>query len=81
MRNALYPQLDPILFKEPWFNPAQLEMLTAWPLSFIKAVIYLFLIAYPDYIRTKKRFKNLKQVLQSNPTLNVPVEYIPTYTL
>jgi len=71
MHNKLYPWLDPILFKEPWFNSAQLEMFSAWPLSFIKTVIYMFLIAYPDFIRKKKRFKNLKQMPPIDPNIKL----------
>lgn len=62
MHNMLSPRLDPILFKEPWFHPQQLIIFNSWPMSFIKSVIYMFLIAYPNYTRRKKRFKDLKEV-------------------
>jgi len=71
MNNILYKRLDSILFKEPWFNPQQLVMLDAWPLSFIKTIIYMFLIAYPDYIRKKKRFKNLKAIPEVQPSIKL----------
>jgi len=69
MHNILYKQLDPLLFKEPWFNSAQLIMFKSWPLSFIKSVIYMFLIAYPNYIRKKKRFNQLETVPTLTPRI------------
>jgi len=71
MNIILSKRLDPILFKEPWFNPQQLTMFDAWPLSFIKTVIFMFLIAYPDYIRKKKRFKDLKVVPEVQPSIKL----------
>jgi len=81
MHNILYPRLDPILFKEPWFNPAQLEMFSAWPLSLIKTVIYMFLIAYPNLIRKKKRFKNLKEVPPVEPNIKIACKIYTTLHL
>lgn len=69
MHNILYRRLDSTLFKEPWFSPAQLIMFKSWPMSFIKTVIYMFLIAYPNYIRKKKRFRDLKNVPVVEPSI------------
>ncbi len=71
MHNLLYRRLDPILFQSPWFNEQQLVMFSAWPLSFIKTVIYMFLIAYPDYIRKKKRFNKLENVPTVEPAIKI----------
>ncbi len=71
MHNILYPILDPDLFKEPYFNPQQLVMFNNWPMSFIKTVIYMFLISYPNFIRKRKRFKTLKEV----PQVSTPIRF------
>lgn len=69
MHTVLTRRLDPLLFKEPWFNATQLVTFQSWPLSFIKTVIYMFLIAYPNYIRKKKRFNGLEQVPDVKPSI------------
>jgi len=70
MHNILYRRLDPILFKEPWFNPQQLVMFNAWPLSFFKTINYLFLLTYPNYARKRnKKFKDLKDIPHVEPSI------------
>ncbi len=58
MHNLLSRRLDPILFREPWFNATQLVMFSSWPLSFIKTINYMFLIGYPDITLKVSRFTN-----------------------
>jgi len=69
MHNILYPRLDPILFREPWFNSAQLDMFSTWPLSLIKSMNYMFLIAYPGFFLNRKRFNGLKTVPPVQPSI------------
>lgn len=61
MHNILYRRFDSALFRHPWFSVAELAMYSSWPLSFLKAVQYMFLLTFPNYMR-KKRFKGLGQV-------------------
>ena len=70
MHNILYRRLDPILFQEPWFSPAEIAMFSSWPLSLIKAGHYMFLITYPKR-SLKKRFIGLKQVLPIGNQLRI----------
>ena len=58
MHNILGRRLDPILFREPWFNATQLVMFASWPLSFIKSINYMFLIGYPNITLKVSRFTN-----------------------
>lgn len=69
MHNILHPRLDPILFREPWFNSAQLDMFSAWPLSLIKSMSYIFLIAYPSFFLNRKRFNGLETVPPVQPSI------------
>jgi len=60
MHNKIIKQLDPILFKEPWFNASQLIMFQSWPLSFFKSVNYMLLIGFPALTLKTNKFHDLK---------------------
>lgn len=63
MHNIMYKRFDPILFREPWFSSAELVMYSAWPLSLVKTVQYMFLISMPNYAR-RRRFKGVTRELE-----------------
>jgi len=58
MHKILCRLLDPILFREPWFNATQLAMFDSWPLSFIKSMQYMFLIGFPALTLKFSSFTN-----------------------
>jgi len=58
MHGFLCRLLDPILFREPWFNSTQLVMFDSWPLSYIKSMNYMFLIGFPNMTLRVSRFTN-----------------------
>lgn len=61
---------DEILFKEPTFNQAELAIYNSWPLSLVRSMAYILLIASPDFFITKRRFKEVS-IERSNISLQV----------
>lgn len=55
----LCKKYDALLFKEPIFNPMELAIYSSWPLSLVRSMAYVLLIAAPDFFITKRRFKEL----------------------
>lgn len=68
MHSSLCRQLDPLLFKEPWFKLAQLTMFDSWPLSLIKSINYMLLIGFPTLTLKTNKFHSLK--LKDVPTVS-----------
>lgn len=63
LHNILYKKLDALLFRKPWFSPAELVMYSSWPLSLIKSMLYMVLISFPNFSK-KRRFKGINQNLE-----------------
>lgn len=55
LHNILCKKLDPILFKEPYFQKSELVNYLCWPLSSLRSMNYITLIAAPS-IAKRKRF-------------------------
>lgn len=70
LHNILGPKLDRILFKEPYFKKSELVNYVSWPLSFVKSINYIYLIAAPGWAK-RKRFKGLKKPLPISTTLKI----------
>ncbi len=70
LHNVLGPKLDHILFKEPYFRKSELANYVSWPLSLVKSVNYIYLIAAPGWAK-RKRFKELKEPLPISRSLTV----------
>ena len=70
LHNILGPKLDRILFKEPYFRKSELANYVEWPLSFVKSLNYIYLIAAPGWAK-RKRFKELKEPLPIGATLKI----------
>ena len=62
LHKLLPPKLDPILFKEPWFQKSELLNYQFLPLSLIRSLNYSYLIAWPSMAK-RRRFKGLEQTL------------------
>ncbi len=71
MHLFLYRRFDPILFNNRWFTHAELNIYSLWPLSLIRSVIYMFLIAFPNLAIKTKRFKGFDLTLPVSPSLKV----------
>lgn len=70
LHRSLYKNLDHILFRTPYFSTAELSMYSVWPLSYIKSLIYMFLIAAPG-ISKKRRFKEYKSDICFSRTITI----------
>ncbi|SRR5690606_11275336 len=68
LHNILCPKLDHILFKEPYFKKSELVNYGDWPLSFLKSMNYVYLIAAPSLAK-RKRFKGSNEHLPIGPIL------------
>lgn len=55
-------KLDSLLFREPYFKKQELTNYLVWPLSMIRSLNYIYLIALPRWA-DKKRFKGFNQHL------------------
>jgi len=62
LHKLLPPKLDPILFREPWFQKSELVNYQFFPLSLIRSLNYSYLIAWPSMAK-RRRFKGLEQAL------------------
>jgi hypothetical protein len=60
---SLCKNLDPLLFKEPYFKKQELGIFNTWPLSIVKSTSYMLLIVKPRLVH--KRFSTL--TLKINP--------------
>src|SRR5690606_3485072 len=60
MHRLLEP-LDPVLLREPFFPKWDQHNWQVWPVSYLKTLTYVCLIAVPG-IAMRKRFKGLDQV-------------------
>lgn len=62
LHRILSGDLDETLFREPFFDEAELERYRYFPLSLVKSINYIYLIAYPRWAQ-KRRFKELERQL------------------
>lgn len=62
LHHILSKRLDNILFREPYFQQSELKNYLHWPLSYIKSINYIYLIATPSLAK-RKRFKGLNEPL------------------
>ena len=74
LHNILVPKLDHILFKEPYFKKSELINYVDWPLSFIKSINYIGLIAFPKLAK-RKRFKGFNGQLPVGPILKIVCKF------
>jgi len=62
LHKLLPPKLDPVLFKEPWFQKSELVNYQFFPLSLIRSLNYSYLIAWPSMAK-RRRFRGVDQDL------------------
>lgn len=62
LHKILSKRLDSILFKEPYFKRSELSNYLVFPLSSLKSLAYIYLIAIPAWAK-KKRFKGFSDPL------------------
>lgn len=62
LHRLLSSRLDPILFKDPYFNRAEQINYRFFPLYLVKAFQYIGLVAWPSMAK-KRRFKGLETPL------------------
>ncbi|WP_347332233.1 hypothetical protein [Marinimicrobium locisalis] len=62
LHRLLSSRLDPILFKAPYFNRAEQINYRFFPLYLVKAINYIYLVAWPTMAK-KRRFKGLETPL------------------
>lgn len=62
LHKMLPPVLDPLLFREPWFQKSELVNYQFFPLSLIRSLNYSYLLAWPDMAK-RRRFKGLDRKL------------------
>jgi hypothetical protein len=60
LHRTLCPKLDPILFRAPYFSKSELTNYLYWPLSSLRSLNYVYLVAAPKMAR-RKRFKAFTQ--------------------
>lgn len=61
--HRLLAPLDRVLLREPYFQKSEQINCLVWPLSYLKTLIYICLIAAPN-ISKRKRFKDLDEIPQ-----------------
>ncbi len=62
LHKLLPPKLDPILFREPWFQKSELVNYQFFPLSLIRSLNYSYLIAWPGMAK-RRRFRGFDRNL------------------
>jgi len=62
LHRLLSSRLDPVLFKDPYFNRAEQFNYRFFPLYLVKAINYIYLVALPTMAK-KRRFKGLDMPL------------------
>lgn len=62
LHRVLTKRLDPILFREPYFQRSELANYLVFPLSALRSFAYIYLIAAPHWAK-KKRFKGFNESL------------------
>lgn len=62
LHRLLSSRLDPMLFKDPYFNRAEQINYRFFPLYLVKAINYIYLVAWPTMAK-KRRFKGLETPL------------------
>lgn len=62
LHSTLIARLDPVLFKAPYFHEKELKSLMVWPLTMVKTLGYMMLIACPKLAKWK-RFKGVGEAL------------------
>lgn len=62
LHKYLTPRLDDLLFREPWFQKAELTNYRFFPLSLLRSLNYIYLIGCPRMAK-RKRFKGLEAVI------------------
>ena len=55
----LCKKYDDILFREPIFNRMELAIYNSWPLSLVRSMGYVLLLAAPNFYSAKRRFKGV----------------------
>ncbi|MCH8497406.1 MAG: hypothetical protein LAT63_02925 [Marinobacter sp.] len=66
---TLLPKLDAILFRQPFFQERELWNYQIFPLSLLRSLNYIYLVAFPRLAK-KKRFKGFDESLPiSWPTI------------
>lgn len=70
LHKILGPKLDGILFREPYFQKAELINYQVWPLSLVKSINYIYLVAIPGWAK-KRRFKGLNEELPVGRALKI----------
>lgn len=68
LHRLLSSRLDPILFKDPYFNRAEQINYQFFPLYLVKAINYIYLVAWPTMAK-KRRFKGLETPLPISKAL------------
>lgn len=68
LHRFLSKRLDPLLLKEPYFTRAEQFNYQFFPLYLVKAINYVYLVAWPTLAK-KKRFKGLNHELPISPAL------------
>lgn len=65
LHSLLTNKLDPVLFRQPYFNTAELANYQIFPLSGLRSLNYSYLIAWPTMAK-RRRFKALNSDIASN---------------
>lgn len=70
LHKILPKKLDKILFRKPYFKEAELYNYQFFPLSLVKSINYIYLIAFPRWAK-RKRFKGLDTSLPVGTTVRI----------
>lgn len=68
LHKYLTPRLDDKLFREPWFQKAELTNYRFFPLSLLRSLNYIYLIGWPRMAK-KKRFKGFESAIPVGKTV------------
>lgn len=70
LHTLLTKKLDPILFKEPYFQRSELTNYRVFPLSALRSFAYIYLVAAPRWAK-KKRFKGFNEPLPITKNIKI----------
>lgn len=70
LHKALPKNLDPLLFKEPYFQKSELANYQFFPLNFVKTINYIYLVAYPGCAK-RKRFNGFNKEIPIKKSMRI----------
>ncbi|WP_404364567.1 hypothetical protein [Marinobacter sp.] len=70
LHKVLSKKLDGYIFKEPYFSRSEMINYRSFPLSLVKSINYIYLVAFPRWAK-RKRFQALNEDLPVGNMLTI----------